>query len=163
MGSGNIFFVSHEHDNLWLQLLGITFFIWCILSEGWFLITVWKTILRQEHPSAVVLSLQQPRLPIVLRPIASLWWLFQFLMAVVWGMVLSILEKDMPSWAWGIMSIIISGFTYLTFNYLLLAVTAFTKKRNVITTVWKWRGWWAIAHGLIIVLTKILIAPHVDL
>jgi len=163
MGSGAILFAFHQPYAMWQKALGVVFFVWCVLTEGWFLIMVWKTILRNEHPSAVALAMQQPRLPGVLRPVASLWWLFQFLMAVVWGMVLSMFEKDMPAWAWAIVAVFISGFAYLTFGYLLLSITAFTKRHDVMARVWGWRGRWAIAHGLIVLATKVLIAPHVDL
>lgn len=163
MGSGAVLFAFRQPYASWQKVLGVLFFVWCILTEGWFLIMVWKTILRQEHPSAVALAIQQPRLPVALRPVASLWWLFQFLMAVVWGMVLTIFEKDMPAWAWAIVAVFISGFAYLTFGYLLLTVTAFSKRQDLIARVWGWRGGWAIAHGAVVLATKVLIAPHVNL
>ena len=163
LGSGFLLFESARSYPTWQKALCWAFFAWCLLTEIWFVLMAWGVIVKQEAPASVAVAMRQPRLPIPLRPIASLWWLFQFLMGVVWGMVLSIFEKDMPGWAWAIVAIFISGFAYLTFGYLLLAITTFTKKHDVMIRVWGWRGRWAIAHGLIVLATKVLIAPHVDL
>ena len=163
LGSGAILFASHQPDSPWQKVPGVLLIIWCVLTESWFLGMTWRTLLRRERPFAVALALQQPQLSLPLRPIASLWWLFQFLMAVGWGIVLSVYEKNLPYWAWGVVVISISGIAYLTFGYLLLAITAFTRRTAVIAKVWRWRGRWAISHGLIVLAAKTLIAPFVDL
>jgi hypothetical protein len=162
-GSGFLLFESVRSYPTWQKGLCAVFFVWCVITEMWFILMTWGVIMKQEAPAALAVAMRQPLLPGVLRPIASLWWFFQFMMGLVWGIVLSVAEKDMPTWASAIVAVVISGFAYLTFGYLLLTITAFTKRHDLMVRVWGWRGRWAIAHGLIVLATKVLIAPHVDL
>lgn len=79
------------------------------------------------------------------------------------GHVLRTFEKDLPNWTWAFIAIFISGFTYLTFQYLLLSITAFTKKSDILIKVWSWRTRWAIVHGFIILVIKVYVSPHIHL
>ena len=132
------------------------FFLWCLVTEIWFLNTTWHVVLNGYRPYPVEIALRQPRLPALLRPISTLWWSYHFLMALAWGIALCVYERQMPIAVVGIVAVATSILSYLCFGYLLLAVTALTKKETVIRRLWGWRGRWAAAHGVMVLAIKSL-------
>lgn len=160
MGSGFLLFDSVQKRPLWLLILCGVFFLWCLFTEIWFIINMWFVVVRRQTPVSVALAMRQPTVPAPLRIPLSIWWGFQLLMAIAWGLVLTVYEKEMPNYVGLIIAFVSGGFAYLSFGYLLLAITTYTKRIDVVTKVWEWRGRWAFAHGFIIATAKYLLAPH---
>ena len=156
-GSGFWVFESAQAFSIWQQILLAVFFLWSITTELWFIIMSWKIFFEKKELFAITLAMQQPRIPVLFRPLLSLWWIFHFLLALVWGLLLTFFLRDHSLFTNLIIAVITSGFAYLTFGYFLLAITVFTRRYDLMTTVWFWRTRWAIAHGLIVLTTKLLI------
>jgi hypothetical protein len=140
----------------WQGIAAGLFFLWCVVAEGWFLLTTWHVVLNKYVPYAVAIALFQPRMPVLLRPIAALWWGYQSPLALVWGIVLCVFERAMPTAVACLVAIVTAAFSSVTFGYLLLAVTAFTKEPATIVRIWNWRGRWALAHGVIAFAAKLV-------
>lgn len=163
MGSGFLLFDSARNYPLILKAICAIFFLWCVVTELWFVVTSWRVVFRHHNFFAVALAMQQPQVPMLIRPPLALWWGFQLLLALVWGIVITILEKDIPVYANIILVGSISAFAYITFGYFLLVVSVFTKRKDVITKIWGWRTRWAFVHALVIILTRVFISPIVEL
>jgi hypothetical protein len=164
MGSGALLLTIIDGQySVWLIALGVTFFAWCLVTEVWVGITLWSRFLTHQHPFAVAVAMRQPLMPVLVRPLSSLWWFFHFAQVLVWGIVLTIAEKDMPF----IGTLAVAGATtalsYPAFVYLMLAITAWTKDQQQVARIWRWRGPWAIAHGMIVVGARYFLAPHVNI
>jgi hypothetical protein len=139
----------------WQQSLAALFFLWCLVTEFWFLIATWRAIVSGEEPWAVVVAEQQPRLWPVLRPVAGLWWVYHFSLALVWGILLSA-AGQVPISVKPLVILVVAALSYLTFVYVLLAVTVFTKNTEVLARVWNWRGRWALVHGALVLATELV-------
>jgi hypothetical protein len=139
----------------WQRSLAALFFLWCLITEFWFLFGTWRAIGNGEEPWAVVVAVQQPRLWPLLRPVASLWWVYHFSLALVWGILLSV-AGQIPLAVKPLVVLVVTALSYLTFVYVLLAATAFTRNTNVIGRVWNWRGRWALVHGALVLLAEVV-------
>lgn len=161
-GSANILTAARHAYPIWMQTLGVLFFIWCLVTGLWFMVTSLKILLRkQSNHASLSIALLQPKIPSVLRLPLSLWWLFHFLMTLIWGIVLTIYDQGISLLLSLMIAGITSGLTYLTFGYLLLTVTVFIKNQEIILRLWKRRSLWALTHGLIIIAVKLLTATHI--
>ena len=137
--------------------------LFCLASEGWFLVTAYCEVRRywqaiDAHPPlfAVAIALQQPRLPYLLRPLAGLWWIFHFWMGMVLAIVPLVAERRMPLGQVVVFGLFATAFAYLAFVYLLLFVTVFTRRPRLIRWIWRWRGPWAVVHGVFAVGTHVV-------
>jgi hypothetical protein len=128
--------------------LGIGLWLgWWIFYDLRYLALIWKGVRESKNPLALRIALIQRRPPLLLRPIASLWWLAHFAMALFFMFFLTGLKRDasgvadMYDRAWlSVLTFLVSlGITYAANGYLLLAVTALKRSRKVITTIWSWR------------------------
>jgi hypothetical protein len=98
IATGSAFlFQSVWRGPAWQQPLGALFFVWCLVTECWFLIGTWRAIVSGPEPWAVVVAVQQPRLWLPFRPLAGLWWVYHFSLALVWGILLSVAGQIPPS------------------------------------------------------------------
>jgi hypothetical protein len=154
---GSVLLLTSIRPNpAWQQTLAVLFVVWCMATELWFLTTTWRVILNGQEPFAVELAVQQPQLWIPLRPFLGLWWAYHFAMVMVWGVLLCLLEQRLPFAATAAVSVVVSALSYLTFEYVVLAVTAFTSNRHLVLTVWGWRRPWALAHGAVVLTAKLV-------
>jgi hypothetical protein len=91
-----------------------------------------------------------------LRPLAAIWWGYHSLLVLVWGIVLSVFERQMPVTAVCLVALLVIVLGRSTFGYLLLAVTAFTKKQALLYRLWEWRGRWGLAHGALVAAARLV-------
>lgn len=139
----------------WPAFASVAFFLWCATTEMWFLFSTWHVVSNGYEPYFVAVALRQPTLPVVLRPLIALWWGYQSLLALVWGMCAGIAAQQLPLIAGIALALITIALSRATFGFALLAMSAFTKEPVRIMRLWSWRDWWAVASGIIVALAKL--------
>src|SRR5688572_10577549 len=78
LGSG-FFMASVAPLSAWEATLTVTFFVWCLATEVWLILTLWQSFFDQPTKYAVLLASRHPRLPALIKPVVALWWTFQLL------------------------------------------------------------------------------------
>ncbi len=130
---------------------GLLFFslgaIAALILNGWFVYSTWSSILRNRHPLALAVSLSQPKWFFLFRPFVSLWWFFHLILASGWTVALSIMLtyelEDPPLWSYAAVAVAGWGFAYLSYGFLLLALTNFSKRQELVLRAWGFRKYWA--------------------
>lgn len=97
-----------------------------------------------DLPMPVTLAMNLPRIPLLLAPLLSLWWLSHFGGGILVSLgVDSWVEATFPHWSEvgkkGLAQAIGFPFTMALNVYLMLAVGAFTRRLTVLLRVWRWR------------------------
>lgn len=122
---------------IWLGLA----FAMAVLFNGRHLIWLWAEWRRKQHRLGLAIARRQGRTSPFIRPIACLWWLGCFLPATM--MVVTIHgqpEKPndlMLGRVFG--SVMGFGMLYAANGYLLLAVSVWTQRADILERVWRFR------------------------
>ena len=128
---------SPEGNALWIIAL-----IWAILSEGWLIITALVSLIRMKHPIGLTIAVLQPKVPILIRPLLSLWWFLHALIGVIFGITLMVINIHAPWYGHALLIVTSGGIAYMAYVYIMLSVTAFTKSPAILAKVWNLRSWW---------------------
>jgi hypothetical protein len=112
-------------------------------------------MVRPKLPTALQVALMQPTWPAALRPLVALWWLLHLTIGAIFA--IAILEEKPPDVFFVVFSSLMSmAFTYAAYGFLMLAVTCFTKRPDVIMRVWGWRVYWSAVHGIIVLVAGVV-------
>lgn len=95
-------------------------------------------------PFAVVLGMHLPHIPRLLRVPLGLWWLVHFGYAVAASVGLGFCVKQATSQpapiGWSILLMLVSfALAFATNLYLLLSISVFEKRKDVLFALWRWR------------------------
>jgi hypothetical protein len=163
LGVGTAQFLNAVWEGpIWQTIAAGLLFGWCLVTEFWFLCTTWDVVLHEPAPCAVAIALRQPTLPVPVRPVMAIWWGFHSLLALTFGisiiMIGFLFGPQMPIGVVLLLGLITSAFAGVTFDYVLLAVTAFTREPAFVQKLWCWRGRWALAHGIVVLAAQVVAA-----
>jgi hypothetical protein len=127
----------------------------CILEPIYVFLLV--TSLRDGVKSlAATMASRHPRVPLILSPVVSLYWLAHFLFAwaIVWGV--HQYEREVNVLIVVELAALVFVLSYLAYGYLFLAVAVFTKKSRVFDFLLKRR-----VYCCILISTLSVFAPYV--
>ena len=155
-GASACVYESFRRMGLVARILSCVFLAWTLATELSYVITMFSTISKGIFPTALAVGMNIPRVPIIVRPILAVWWLFHFLMVTVWSVVLNVSAHDIHFDYVVLVAAVTSGMTYLTYGYVVLCVTTFTRSRKTVERLWHWRGRWSLAHGLVVIGSRLL-------
>jgi len=122
--------------------------IWAVLAAGelLFLNAALKLYNRRVYPLPPELALSQPRWPLLLRPVATCWWLAHFAGVLAVGQLTERgLEAVRPTdWRqdaarWGLIAFILFGASYAANVYLLMTITSLRRSRRAVELLWRTR------------------------
>jgi hypothetical protein len=123
----------------------------CILEPLYIflLVTSWRS---GGEALATDMASHHPRMPWVLSPLVSLYWLAHFLFAwaLVWG--IQQYEQEVGTLAVVSLAALVFVLSYLAYGYLFLSVAVFTKKSRVFEFLGKYRVYCCIAISVLSVL-----------
>jgi hypothetical protein len=137
--------VIDRHEDLWMRLLQPAGCALLIALELWHLRRTYVLMEARRLPLSLNLALGHPRLPWILRPIISAFWLAHF-GAVVWFALLLHRQWSLR-WDWvgeGIVRstaylALVAGFTHGAMGYLLLCVGALAGHDGLLRRIWAGR------------------------
>jgi hypothetical protein len=125
------------------------FLMWTLIADGWFMVKMWTGLARKWEPLAPMIAAAQPRLPWILRPFVSLWWLLHMLLI---SMLLILITSETQHPGWGRMVFIFLldwGMSYLSIIFLLLTVSAISRNLKGVLWFWKHRVLWSLGISAI--------------
>ena len=144
--------------------------VWTVNPFGWIgaaviftggLISLWQVVativamIRPRLPTALQVALMQPAWPAGLRVPIALWWLVHLCIGALFAIMF--LEEKPPDVFFVVFSSLMSiVFNYAAYGFLMLAVTCFTKRADLMTRVWGWRAYWSALHGIVVLATGVV-------
>ncbi|MBA3480705.1 MAG: hypothetical protein H0T51_02715 [Pirellulales bacterium] len=119
-----------------------------LTSLGQVVVTI-AAMVRPRLPTAIQVALMQPHWPAGVRWIFATWWLIHLLGGA--ALAINIVEAGIPDLFFIVFAFTFSmAFSYAAYGFLMLAVTCYTRRADVITRVWSWRVICSYIHGLAI-------------
>jgi len=98
------------------------------------------------------MALRHPRVPLVLRPVVSLYWLMHFLFAWAFVWMVQRTEHEANALMAATLAMLVFALSYLAYGYLLLAVAVFSKNHVVTGFLLKGRVYCCVLISLLSVL-----------
>lgn len=122
-----------DGEALILLLLGVP------LLDGRFLLAMWRGVWVGRGPIGPCVAATLNPIPVLLRPIASAWWLAHFLVALFVAVGVAKVTKCPQAVASVLMPILMFAFAVCANVYLALAVKALTGRDRAVGLFWRFR------------------------
>ena len=124
----------------WMVVIRWTLVAMWVLLDVPFLIRLWRSWLQQgTHEIALHVAALQPLRHPILRPLAAVWWLGHFALALLFGLILENGIPMDPRIAFTTFLFFLFCCAYASNIFLIHAVTALTRGPAA-QRVWNWRG-----------------------
>lgn len=127
-----------------LSALGLA---WCLFDLP-YLYFLWTGLRAGRHPLAIDVALRQPRWPLPLRIISTVWWTVHFLLGTITAIMMHGFQFENSHGISAvddrfIMTVVVTAFTFgysiAANGFLMLALTSLTRNDAIRDRVWRFR------------------------